>query len=62
MAEVVNLRQARKTKARAQKERAAEANRASFGRTKAERERQDKQAELEARRFSLHKRQSDETD
>lgn len=38
MADIINLRQARKVKARADKERAAEANRAKFGRTKADRE------------------------
>lgn len=36
MAEIVNLRQARKRKAREEKEQAAEANRLAFGRTKAE--------------------------
>ena len=35
-AEIVNLRMARKQKARADKEREAEANRAAHGRTKAE--------------------------
>lgn len=35
-AEIINLRQARKTKARAEKERQADQNRLSFGRTKAE--------------------------
>lgn len=39
MAEIVNLRMARKQKARAEKERLADANRASHGRTKVERER-----------------------
>ncbi|MFP5078213.1 DUF4169 family protein [Rhizobium sp. YIM 134829] len=34
--EVVNLRQARKQKARAEKDRAAEQNRLTFGRSKAE--------------------------
>ena len=38
MADIINLRQARKVKARADKERVAEANRAKFGRTKADRE------------------------
>lgn len=37
MSNVVNLRQARKVKARADKARAADSNRAKFGRTKAER-------------------------
>ncbi len=46
MGEIVNLREARKRQARAEKARLAEANRARFGRTKAE-----KQAQLaEARR------------
>lgn len=40
MAEIVNLRQVRKAKARADKERAAAENRALHGRSKAERERQ----------------------
>lgn len=39
MGEVVNLRLLRKRKARAEKEQAAERNRAAHGRTKAERER-----------------------
>ncbi len=38
MAEIVNLRQARKHKARAEKEKTAEANRLAFGRTKAEKQ------------------------
>ncbi len=37
MAEIVNLRSVRKRKARAEKERKAEANRALHGRTRAER-------------------------
>ena len=41
MADIVNLRQARKAKARSDKEKIAEANRAKFGRTKADRERTD---------------------
>jgi hypothetical protein len=36
MADIVNLRQVRKQKARSDKERTAEANRLQFGRTKAE--------------------------
>ena len=38
MAEIVNLRQARKRKARDDKDKAAEANRIAFGRTKAEKQ------------------------
>ncbi|WP_313808820.1 DUF4169 family protein [Sphingobium sp.] len=37
MGDIINLRQARKAKARADKERLAQGNRAKFGRTKAER-------------------------
>ena len=37
MSEIVNLRQAKKRRARAEKEAQAAANRATFGRTKAER-------------------------
>ena len=40
MAEIVNLRAARKRKAREDAERAAEANRALFGRSKAEKQRE----------------------
>jgi hypothetical protein len=36
MGEIVNLRQARKTKARGERERQAEANRAKHGRSKAD--------------------------
>ena len=38
MGDVVNLRQFRKTKARAEKQKSAEQNRITFGRTKAEKE------------------------
>lgn len=39
MAEIINLRMARKAKARAEAGKAAEANRAKFGQTKAEKSR-----------------------
>jgi len=42
-AEIVNLRQARKTKARTDKQAMSEQNRAKFGRTKAEKARDAKQ-------------------
>ena len=58
MAEIVNLRQARKNRLRAEKERAADTNRAKFGRTKAEREMSEKQAGRDAKHLDLHKRQS----
>ncbi|GLV24574.1 DUF4169 family protein [Sphingobium sp. Cam5-1] len=38
MADIINLRQARKARARKDKEKVAAANRARFGQTKAERE------------------------
>lgn len=50
MAEIVNLNRARKAKARADAGRQAEANRAKFGRTKAER---DREAADAARRETL---------
>ena len=50
MSNIINLRQARKAKARADQARTAQANRAKFGRTKAEKLAQ--QAE-EARREAL---------
>ena len=56
MAEIVNLRQARKAKARAEKEQAAEANRARFGRTKAERDIERKISEKQNRDLDGHKR------
>ena len=49
MAEIVNLRRARKDKARQQRESEAEANRRRFGRTKAEKA-ADKDAQERTRR------------
>ena len=49
MAEIVNLRRARKDKARQQRESEADANRRRFGRTKAEKA-ADKNAQDRARR------------
>ena len=60
MAEIVNLRQARKRRARAEKDAQAEQNRLSFGRTKAEREASAAKAELEARRLEGHRRDGGE--
>jgi hypothetical protein len=50
MAEIVNLNRVRKAKARSDAGKAAEANRAKFGRTKAER---DTEAAEQARRDAL---------
>ena len=55
MAEIVNLRQARKHKARADKEQKAEANRARFGRTKAEKAKQSSEADQFRRHLDGHK-------
>lgn len=54
-AEIVNLRRARKAKARSQKEEAAAENRIRFGRTRAEKDRLAAQDELEARRIEGHR-------
>ena len=45
-ADIVNLKQFRKKQARSEKEKAAEQNRITFGRTKAEKELTKKQNEL----------------
>ena len=57
MAEVVNLRQARKRKTRAEKEAAAQVNRANFGRTKSEKELNKAKLALEKKMFDEHKRE-----
>jgi hypothetical protein len=57
MAEIVNLRQARKQKARADKARAADENRATFGRSKAERERERQLARQAERHLDSHRRE-----
>ena len=59
MAEIVNLRQARKTKARAENEAKAAENRLAFGRTKAERELSGKERRLAERRLEGHRRDDD---
>ena len=46
MGDIVNLRQARKRAARKDREAEAAANRAKFGRTKAERTVQDREAQI----------------
>lgn len=57
MAEIINLRQARKAKARAGKEADAATNRAKFGRTKAEKEVEAAKKSLEGKRLDGHKRE-----
>ncbi|HZW46267.1 MAG TPA: DUF4169 family protein [Microvirga sp.] len=60
MAEIVNLRQARKQKARAEKEARAEQNRVTFGRGKAEKELTKAERELARRHIDSHKRDDHE--
>lgn len=57
MAEPINLNKARKAKTRADKETAAAANRAKFGRTKAEKLADKAQAERAARKLDQSKRE-----
>ncbi len=59
MAEIINLRQARKRKARSDKEAKAAENRVTFGRTKEERRLAEAEKDLAVRRLEGHKR--DET-
>ncbi len=56
MAEIINLRRARKRKERAEKEARAADNRLAFGRSKAERTLSDARKELAERRLDAHKR------
>lgn len=56
MADIINLRQARKTKARADKERQAEANRAKFGQSKASRQARLREEERTDRQLEGKKR------
>ncbi len=58
-AEVVNLRRARKAKTREDKERAAEANRAQFGLTKAEKAKQTAERRRAASALDSHRRDKD---
>lgn len=56
MAEVINLRQIRKAKARSEKEAAAEENRVRFGQTKAEKACRRLEDEQKAALLDGHKR------
>jgi hypothetical protein len=58
MAEIVNLRSARKARARVEKEAEAAANRAKFGRSKAEKQAEAAQQALDAAKLEGHKRDS----
>jgi hypothetical protein len=59
VAEPVNLRQARKRKARAEREEEAARNRALHGRPKAERELDRKRTGQDAARLDAHRRERD---
>lgn len=61
MAEILNLRRARKAKARASNDAKAAANRAKFGRAKAEREQVEADAKLTFTRLDGHKLRPEET-
>ncbi len=56
MGEVVNLRRARKTKARANAEKEAQTNRTQHGRSKAERKLSEAQNDVANRKLDAHKR------
>ncbi|MGO4524382.1 DUF4169 family protein [Microvirga sp. 2MCAF35] len=60
MGEIINLRQARKQKARAEKEVRANENRIAFGRTKAEKNLRQAEQDLAKSRLDQHKRDDDE--
>ncbi len=62
MAEIVNLKRARKQKARAERERAAENNRLRFGRSAAERKQTAALKDLEARTLEGKRRKPEDPD
>ena len=62
MAEIVNLRLTRKRKERVERERAADENRARFGRSKAEAARETAQRALEDARLGAHRRDDGDGD
>ncbi len=57
MAEIVNLRMARKRKTRADAEKQAEANRLQHGRSKSEKQLTKAEKALQGRQIDAHKRQ-----
>ncbi len=59
MAEIVNLNRARKAKAKKDRVQTAAENRARFGRTKAERQREEKTSEIEHRKLDQHRRKDE---
>ena len=59
-ADIVNLRRARKARARAQREEAAAGNRRAFGRTKAEKRKDATERERSERHLEGHRRPGDD--
>jgi phosphopentomutase len=59
MAEVINLRQAKKQEARKAARSHADANAAKFGRTKAERDLAKSQADKASQKLDAHRRETD---
>lgn len=55
MAEIVNLRRARKTRSKAEAEARAAENRIAFGRTKAEKKQSEAEKALQATRLDGHR-------
>jgi hypothetical protein len=62
MAEIVNLNERRKRKAREQKEADAAAKRLLFGRTKGEKQRDEKERSAEVRKLDGARREKDDKD
>ena len=62
MAEIINLRNVRKQKARSAKEAQAEQNRISFGRTKAEKQLSAAEKALADKRLAGHQRDDKDQD
>ena len=57
--DIINLRRARKAKARDEKERKAEANRLAFGRTKAEKTKTAAERDRADRAIDAHRREKE---
>lgn len=57
MADIINLRTARKARARSDKDAAAEANRLKFGRSKAEKQKSAAEKALQDKQIDGHKRE-----
>ncbi len=60
-ADIINLRRARKAKARTEREKTAAANRVAFGRSKAGKQLTKAEREREQRAIDAHRREPDKT-